>query len=839
MGMDGFNTPHRPAHRVTKPQHRGERPQPWTASRCHRLLRPLLSRIALLRKDILSAPVQHVVATETQQDGSARRPAEDCSWLLPRKKVRRTYSQRGADRPRCEPSDPEAVRYKAAKDLQYDDSAHGQIVAITPLLRRARGQQLLSSPVKEIEPGEVEKPVRRKRGSGGNNSGARLLHLGHRLAALRAQVSPARYADYDAIYRGLEALLKVTMHGEGRNRGASSLLSMCLRKVPEYVAGVQAWELHEAETEGTRSAFETSDVPFRIYSELESVGISANGWMPLRTVTRADALRVIQNAMAEGLFTDEFSMLLIDLCAEYGASEEVDGLMKVLVCRQWPEPGRPESLFSENAQLGPLSFLRDFSTKTGRTSFLLRQYSHLLVEGFLPCSWLATHEFEQVWGLTYRILSRGLAALDAVDFLVTAVVLSCRRQEYNNKSELRDISKDMVISSQQTITKTLAIVSSMKLLGENESQIDGDAHVDLDKMARISRSLTYTLQACVVENELWQGTQGKLGRELLSLAIFLSSTMQQDEQITICLSRVFNLASNSQDSTGSIEAIRAGQHYDSMISLIASVAKVCGRGTSHTSREYLEGLCKQLGRLGLQNVVIKSINKAAAFVLAQQTNDLLDLIYAEKLASNPMHPGDDQRGLGAKTLLDGYRWEEAIGEWVTVSPVVTRNPPKRRSLRSSAVFTCSRANVGSALDVGLSPTRSTSLTSLVTEIPTSQRRNDFANVETSDNRRKITTNRDIGQISPTHHTLCETRSPQYGTTLDDGKCSRVPSKNTTLYDELGDDDKENRCKVAPGRKVRKRHSHSTRTTIPLDTRRVCRYSGSDYLLDTSDDELAV
>lgn len=497
METDGFKTPKRPKYRVNKRQQRGDHTLPWTASRCQRLLRPLLSRISLLRKSVTNLPCLDALPPSLPSPTRPNAASETCAWLAPRKKLRRTYSQKGtsvlsAGSPQAEP-----VRFKAARDLQRE-SHSGEIVAFTPLLRRVRGHQV-SSPVQgpEMVPEDsVDTESRVSR---------RDAKLEDRLASLRTQVSPARYTDYEAIFRATEALLNVVSQKPSRT-GASSFLDMCLRKVPRYIAGVKAWEVHEAELSGTRTNATGADTGPRIYSELESLGSFDDGWTHLRTATEAEGLNALMAAMADGLFPDEFSMILIELCSNYGA-KQLDELLDIFTSRPYPQPLSLDSDFSETPLLRPLSFLREISMKTSRPSLMLQQISALLVRGSLHYTWLATRDFEQIWASTLEKVSKGRAALDAADFLATSIILLCRNQQIHYEQKRPDPPNQLISSCQQLHTSTLATLTAMRRLSQDE--LFAGKSPNPVKVARVGRNLGFILNACIGEIESWKGRRGK------------------------------------------------------------------------------------------------------------------------------------------------------------------------------------------------------------------------------------------------------------------------------------------------------------------------------------------
>ncbi|KAK6063680.1 hypothetical protein SCUP234_13304 [Seiridium cupressi] len=811
--MEELRTPHRPKYRVTKPQQRGDQTQPWTASRCRRLLRPLLSRLALLRRDAALLHNQSLRIEAPREELSAKRSAEDCTWLAPRKKLRRTYSQRSAGYPLPEAVKPAPVKFKAAKDLQRD-SCTGEIIAFTPLLRRVRGHHV-SSPVEGPQTSGNDGQHHRKRKSGPSSI------FDERLTSIRMRVSPTRYADYEAIFRNTDALLNAVSRSPS-NKGASALMDMCLRKMPRYVAGVVAWEVHEAEKDGTRSNTTGADVASRVYTELESLGASDTGWAHLRTLVEADAVSALADAMAEGLFPDEFAMMLIELCSGYGVRQLGD-LLEVFLARQYPQPLNTEEGFSENASLRPLSFLRDISARSGRSTLLLQQLSILLVQGLLPYTWLATKQFEEIWASAYRMLARGRTSLDPVDYLATSIVLLCRQQQLNDKQ----VQPDLRDECHQASTSALSVLSSMRRL--NQDELLTGCRSNSERIERIGRGLAFVFNACLMETRSWKGRRGR-PRDLLCLATFLSSPESQGERIDASVARIIKLMREKR--TGELCPTR--QSDNDIYSLIAAVARICGRGTSQASRYYLLTFCKQLGRLDLGAEVLEDIKQGGAFFLAQQSNDLRDLLYAEKLVTASVDHSSGQTCLpGKPTLFEGYRWDETISEWVTVSPAAEKKSSKRRSFRSltnsgAGQIELLRRPPGSEI---ASPVGLSDLTSCAADSFGNHGSSVYAIFETSDSMDNAVLQQASGISSRPNRDPSSSGNSGRDTALLNGrKSSPSSTKALNLHDELGND-KENR-----GQQImtEKRRGGGTRKSHP--TKRRIRLSGGDC---HSDDELAI
>ncbi|KAI8958980.1 hypothetical protein F5Y11DRAFT_19383 [Daldinia sp. FL1419] len=679
MSFDEFiGVPNKPR---SKPDRSGDIPQPWTAARCQRLLRPLLSRIASLRKDaatsLLTARGNDL---EQERKVVAEKQNANCEWLKPRKRVRRTYSQKRS--PNQDGSFTISKDSKGAGTTKYSQQSEGrtivpgEIVPATPLLRRARGQIVPSPVIPGRSNQQAEQPVVGKRDH--------FKDLEKRLAGLRAQSSSTRHNDLDAIYKSVEALLKATRQASSPGRGPRSFLDMCLRTVPLYIQELEAWERMEAEQSGNISTLDSVNTSMDIYNHLESIGSNqALGWKHLRIVVRADGLNAVKQGVAEGLFSDDFSELLIELCVRIGALPEAEELVAVLADRQYPQPATPDSSFAELGCFRPLSMLWNFANKHNRTSFLLRQYSFLLSNGNLPQDWLVTQEFERIWSTAIRHLSVVEAADDAVAFMNNSISLLCRRRRILavGNDSIRP-ERDVAVANKQTLINALTMLAAMSSLGEIELHTANVSEAEITKIDFIGNRLRYILSSCMADLESAKSTRSGLGNDLLHLAYYISSSnARNDGDISFHLKNSIEQAWRQHTSHGSTKGNRTRHRLTDMASFVSLVAGSCGRGMNMASHNCLDMLFGQLTDLELDRDIRDSMKAIAAFSLAQQTNNVKDFIYAEKLACNQHSTaGDDAR---AQPLFTGYRWEETIGEWVTASP--RRLPQaKIRQTRSSS-----------------------------------------------------------------------------------------------------------------------------------------------------------
>ncbi|KAI0881897.1 uncharacterized protein GGS22DRAFT_171015 [Annulohypoxylon maeteangense] len=697
MLPEEFKTPCRPRRPPPRPNRSGEAPQPWTTARCSRLLRPLLSRISSLRKDTTASLLDAKDDEHEQETSLGDEQRDDHEWLGPRKRVRLTYSQKRPSRRQDELCPPS----KGAKGSDTAGYLHrsrgkalnpGEIVPATPLLRRARGHIIPSSPAAPSNLGGESRQLttgcrrdpRLKKGIIKNKDHEQ------RLAKLRTQSTPDRYNDLEAIYRSLEALLTATHRDTNQRRGPRSFLDMCLRKVPQYIEALEAQERMDAEQNGTVSTLDNLDTSAEVYNYLEDIGPNpALGWKHLRVVVRSDGLHAIKQAILDGIFGDEFSELLIDLCVQAGASAEAEELVTALIDRQYPPPTTPDSSFSELASLRPLTVLWNFATKQDRIPFLLRQYSLLLSYECLPEDWLSSREFERIWALAARHLSKVDAADDAVAFMNHSISLLCCRKRVLARGP--DASTDIAVANKQTLISALTMLTAMSSLGEIELQSARVSESEITKISLIGNRLRCILRSCMADLELPRPARHDLGNDLLYLALFLSSsTARNDDSISSRLRHGVEQAWRANVNPGAARGSRTKHRLDDIASFLSSVARSCGRGMSVTSHKCLETLFSQLDGLGLDREILSSMKAVSAFALAQQTNDVKDFIYAEKLASSQhaaatkTDDNDDNDARPRRSLFSGYRWEETIGEWVTVSPERRRPRMRIRQFRSSS-----------------------------------------------------------------------------------------------------------------------------------------------------------
>ncbi|KAK1731172.1 hypothetical protein CaCOL14_009701 [Colletotrichum acutatum] len=128
------------------------------------------------------------------------------------------------------------------------------------------------------------------------------------------------------------------------------------------------------------------------------------------------------------------------------------------------------------------------------------------------------------------------------------------------------------------------------------------------------------------------------------------------------------------------------QLLDTTVDITCSIAHCCGRATGQPSNSYFAKVCELIDTI--QTPRFARLRGNGAFVLAQKTDDLRDLVFAETLKKDL---AERDGMVVAKGNFTGFRWEEGISEWIAVSPLARRQGdfsretlPRRRSGRHNS-----------------------------------------------------------------------------------------------------------------------------------------------------------
>lgn len=643
----------------------------WTTAQCHRLLRPISSRIEILKRDSIryaytrSPPVPsqsmtkgiiptHVIIGEIQDADVDRDP----DWRPGRKRLRRTYSGRRKVKHKNSIYD-----FPAPLEVSQEPLVPGEILIPTPILNRKKDVDDLEECIRPYLTAIAEKPKAsgQVRGLCPIKDRGTHFQLSEHMRQIKATTDPIRYSLYDGIYNALDMLLRATKpapSGQSTPR-SKTLLSLCLRAIPFYIKEEVAWMSSRIKESGIDTSIGVPDVSAETYSNLESFG-SSIGWKHLRTVVRAHGIAIVSDAIAGGFISSKFASVLIMLCVHTSFYDEGESLLdSFLISFHYPYPESAQSRLYDNPEMLPLLTLSNFVKHTGRVGYYHRTLATLFSAGSLPVAWLATKDFTFVWNSIFLSLSSNPPDHNASTFMSTMLPV------LYSAIGVQTIQDDMLSVLDATFTSVVTTLSAMVNRGWKITQILRSVIID-----------------CGFFNSILEGKQAKViatANLLVSLNDFMVPTEDREffEQLINVLGR------NRCHASTTVECVD-----DVVSAFICSVARCCGRGSSN-GFGHLKIMLEQLGNSDISPLggeeVLSRIIVSSAFAFAQQNPKLEHLGYAEKMKTK-------YRGLcGPKELSSGgyfhtdFRWEEGISEWVTTTPAtLKRGRDIRLSLSSES-----------------------------------------------------------------------------------------------------------------------------------------------------------
>ncbi|MCJ1468567.1 hypothetical protein MMC07_007196 [Pseudocyphellaria aurata] len=687
----------------------------WTTARCNRLLRPLSSKLALLRKELppntaeeggakaevefsissCEFPVQVTSTTGAVREASANTFSRCQNLELsprPRKRIKRTYSCRevgvnssnGAVKSRYKQSNTEpSIRFPNPR-LVID--------------QQSRIKELLN---------EIHIPLNHSNHISSTMKGPK--HNAKRQYAKLAY--PDRWKLIEGIYNGLDALLKATAGvAKTQPTGSRTLFSTCLRRTPDYIAAEEIWSKEE-------DPESTADISSTIYNDLEALGVSSTGgWRPLREIVRAHGIALLGAAVKDRVIISGVARSLVKLCIAHSAFDEGQQLIECMIGTMRPlEP--PSSIRSSLLVTSDLAVLDYFARISGRYGFQYRELTNLFRSGILPIEWMSTLDMIPCWNRLIGSLAekkdqvRGAATLlRTVLSLSYGVSYSSLSSQIHNvrlcagglpratrgeplcgsktskvshpaKEDWDSKSQDMTIALHSTSSHLLAILTTLDLLQTSAFALSLEQS-DSDNPSVLQDIAFETHQA--LEAEQRDENPGEILRlysyrrqmclPLLAASVVIAAKDQDTVELNQDICRHFDL----------IRYLKPGDDFaDTAASFICAIVNCCGQAESSEAFDYTQRIIKGLTQSSIcQSLepetrrLFQKIAVTAAVQFSKSTSLPKHLSWALELESffngqTPIRPSAQCLTRAKK----GFRWEEGICEWVAGTPVIPMPKP--------------------------------------------------------------------------------------------------------------------------------------------------------------------
>ena len=713
---------------------------PWTASRSYRLLRPLASRLLQLPRHQYEEPQCDIQQSEEAVQRPRKRvrltgntsgsePEDiDPDWrpgIGGKKPIKWKYSSRHARRM---PSSFEKAGSWRATKARASLALPGEVIIATPLIARQKaehgavpkGGSYGNAPV---EPSELEDSHPASCSQGAFSDAAAIEE-----ALERRKFSRQAYGQLiSGLKLNFGVFLKSTaLKSDHRTllrpprRGSRSLMSTCLRQVPDYMLREEKWQKEQDEDTDI-------DVPSEVYTYLEGFSSSESaGWLPLREVVRAHGVHMICEAIRNAVMPAEIAATMAVPALHRQANEEAQAIFETLVSILEPLH-RPQNVCSKlidelsNPALRCLQWLTDCTSRRG---FQYQQLAYLLEDGILPVEWMATKQMNPILKDLVRSISRrdddffdAIRLLEAI-FMCAATGSSpsisedIHRQRLAGRRSFKN-SKRRIVSSQgyprptktgvsetspiqvalnNTFSSMLTIITAMELTNEDpsddESRVQSLAirNMITGLCARIQQNLELYPHPLVTDSisNLHSLRSSWL---VLAHALLTETTTASNMDPSSLFRLQFPLSSST------IPGRSLGSHdlRTSLASFITATARCCSRATQVDDFSTIKALIPSLttSQLGAYDSrtrdCLRSVAMEAAIVFAESTGLSKHFAWAvevEKeiqsgwqagLGSSPFKtPVRSRRtgkeGVSEETPVKQFRWEESICEWVAKTP---------------------------------------------------------------------------------------------------------------------------------------------------------------------------
>lgn len=697
---------------------RQERVEFWTAAKCQRLLRPIASRIAPLRRHQYTLNFESSRNVVDESISAVKTLGE--SWT----EFVRTIDTKVSD-PTWLPSDLSnrhqlkkySIRHRDSKPtLGQVNSPQACLVSLpTPFKARAlRGGTPIKQGTVSLEFSNspcASKPLPLvRKGNRQRQDPFTRAPIAKQSVELQGRQNYERTFElHQGVTDGFSLLLQRTNSTTSERpaqKGALSLLSMCLRRVPDYIRAEEEWRKSIDEDDDT-------DVSAEVYEELENLAsVPGRGWPGLREVVIAHGVSLVHEIIRDKLVATETRAELAGIPAKHGLHKVSEDLLLTYV--QSLPLKRPLGMDSRLFN-GCLSSLTIIQPASAQNETFVRLLDSLFSSGRLKLSWLATRDMVTLSSGMIRALASQSGDFNHIlQFLqgrisqISEAELAQEHAARRGPEGKQDLWLKLEKSLSNTMVSIITVLTAIVLIERNTHDRNDDS-----KRRTSAESLLTRLSVIVLRNleAFGPGSIGKSSTHqrrkvcftLLASSLILSvrrdkssegKTLLGQEQVLQGM--IFVHGSNSSDRTQSMVERAA--------SFLVDLSRCCGQSLHSDSQSYLENLVRlimddaqhdpDVTKSFLKQWALESSLLSATTSATQRSRQLLDDVEAAMSRRGPLSTQSEvinSRHIDAAVVEQGLRWEEGLCEWIVASPVRTRKAER-------ATITAKMSRSGSVSD---------------------------------------------------------------------------------------------------------------------------------------------
>lgn len=525
------------------------------------------------------------------------------------------------------------------------------------------------------------------------------------------------------------------------DRGARSLLSMVVRRLPEFIASEQEAqnELDENEDEDMCDAY---------FTELESFyAPHGKGWRPLREAVRAQGIFLVSTMIQKKWVTNSIACMLIEHCRLNESDDAFESLLATFLstCANYPYPQALKPAMSSSLSGDPIRSLRKYASASVNRSYVFDELAKLLSRGVLAPEWMATKLWTSWMTRATISFSKGDDDFSAAARLIEAVLLSASdiRTIHEPRKPKKGGRPPKCVATCGRPTRTSSAAVAFKsdpprpcpLLVEDAlsnhvmslmaalcgMHISRSREVREGEIARsteagfIIRNLSFALERALAAKPLSHITSLTSHDLLRRGCILLSDCLLRCDNAALTGDTPYVMASTTsleklcETLTPRLDLVKE-------LALFLRQAFRCFGSSTDLERLYMSrevrrmvsmfphltnapGLSGLLGRVAIE----------AAMQFAEGNGEPDDHLWAVEVQEAVFALQNGQT-LGSESLNEpdeqgqrwGYRWEESIGEWIARTPAVKT---------STAPIRWNKTHVSATSDVSPSPPCSTDTSS--------------------------------------------------------------------------------------------------------------------------------
>lgn len=729
------NAPRREPNRTAPPS---TTVVPWTTSRCNRLLRPLISKIAILRKNmqrygdlrlvpkpentgLFDIPTSIAsVNTAPSSNAASGKPMKllDDDWTpdgeKPQSRIRRTYTAFGRQK---------ILRKRETSSERAAKRVKGPI--LSGIRRAPRINTDLRTIISLISEGLEAEP---------NTATSSEMASGkfpwtRGLNQLTENVRTSERELNQGVSSALRELLIATCGPEGGAEEAKprSLLSTCLSKIADQIVTEQHGHTTEADAE--------EDVQLIMYTELEKLGTGTAGWRFLRELAREHGIKVIGNAIGEGFIQGQFVEDLVNHCLKYSANREACYLYECFIATMLPLP-QPTNFIDlifkpfENHPI--IKFSRDMTPKSDapdlRNGKRLSSYYGYLAKMFemqkLPVEWIMTKHMVPYFDDAIRTLTQDNGySVEAFHFLKAVLLAAVGidvafigdevhelrvRYHYSQKLPKQSRSVELVecpigccclaCNHRPAVTETyINLVTVILSIGVVRGELAKSQGVDLrlKLMGLLSEVAQEVLRVWEISLHDHRWIKPLLPSDRVSILLFAAG-----------LERAFRSFDSRQEPLHSgwldiIAAMIDKDGTDKLSKFLCTVSFCCSSAGSKHVFGYVKGLTGILIDISNDPCQTQTARQLAAAVAVDAALEYADMTQNKKHLDwaldleetcgtgqtkwSPENRFNNVNQTPVMRLQGGFRWEEGICEWIQKTPLMSFEKKLRSAQRLQKV----------------------------------------------------------------------------------------------------------------------------------------------------------